>query len=267
MSRTESITFVVPVISKGETLEKNFLSSPCLRDPNNYQVLIQENFSSAAGAFNDAISRSVNDLIVFIHQDILLPNVWLSQLDQALDYLDHFDPNWGVLGCWGATSEDGCKGHIYSSGCALGSAFDDPKPIQTLDETVLILRKSSGLRFDENLPHFHLHGSDICLQAKKRGLNSYAISAFCIHNNECTLILPKEFYECYWTFKRKWEASLPIQTPCIRITKLDLPVYIRQLREAYLRYVRHKTSDGSRARDMDAFFRRVNATTQSNVLE
>ena len=68
--------------------------------------------------------------------------------------------------------------------------------VQTLDEIVLILKKSSGLRFDDSLPHFHFYGTDICLRAAQRGMRSYAISAFCVHNTHQTLVLPEEFYEC-----------------------------------------------------------------------
>jgi hypothetical protein len=119
----------------------------------------------------------------------------------------------------------------------LGGPFERPAPVQTLDEIVLILRKSSGLRFDERLPHFHLYGASICLAAAKTGMKSYAISAFCIHNAQQNFILPKEFYACYSQFKRIWKEYLPVQTTCIRITRYDLPLYKRKLQEAYLRYI------------------------------
>jgi len=258
MLTAEPITFVVPVPRRGEILENNFLSSPCLRETVGHQVLIQENFTSAGRAFNDAIHQSVNDLLVFVHHDVLLPRSWTSQLGGALAHLEHTDANWGVLGCWGATRDGQCWGYIYSNGLGVvGKRFDQPMGVQTLDEIVLVLRKSSGLRFDEHLPGFHFQGSDICLAAARNNLKSYAISAFCIHNNSQYLIFPKEFYESYQYFRRKWKTDLPIQTPCIRVTKTEFPMYARRLREIYLRYIRHKEFDGVRSRDVNALVGKV----------
>lgn len=258
MPTDRPITFVVPVSRRGEILVNNFLSSPCMQEPHNHQILIQENFTSAATAFNDAIDRSVNDLIVFVHQDILLPRPWLSQLERALEDLQNTDAEWGVLGCWGASPENGCRGYIYSNGLGvLGAPFEHPLPVQTLDEIVLILRKSSGLRFDERLPHFHLHGAGICLAAAQRGMNSYVISAFCIHNNSQYLILPKEFYRSYRQLKQTWQRKLPIQTTCIRITRFDFPMHTRRLLEMYLRYISRKKLDDDRAHDPSKLLKQV----------
>lgn len=235
MSSVSSITFAVAVNNR-EVLKNNFLASPILRGPGNHEVLAQEGFSSAAKAYNDAIDRSNNDLIVFVHQDVFLPESWLRQVTLALDWLQRADLRWGVVGPYGKTADGRGWGHVYSSGRGvIGEPVERPAPIQTLDEIVLILRKSSGLRFDEHLPHFHLYGADICLAAAKKGMRSYAISAYCIHNTQQNLVLPKEFYECCAHFKRTWKDSLPIQTTCIKLTRFNLPLFRRRIQEAGLR--------------------------------
>jgi GT2 family glycosyltransferase len=245
----KDVTFVVAV-NQRHVLEGNFLSSPCLHAVGNPQILLQEGFESAAKAYNDAIGRSKNDLIIFIHQDVVLPQRWLLDLAAALERLNVADPGWGVLGCYGEGPNAGGIGYVYSSGLGIvGAAFERPTPVQTLDEIVLIVRKSSGLRFDERLPHFHFYGTDICLRAAKMGLSCYAISAFCIHNTCQPLVLPKEFYECCRYVRRVWKDWLPIQTSCIKITKYNLPIYTRRLRELYLRYIRRKECGGKRASD------------------
>ena len=249
-----AITFAVAVNNR-ELFESNFLASPCFREPHHHQILVQENFDCAAKAYNDAIERSSNDLIVFCHQDIFLPETWLSELDQALDHLQAEDPGWGVLGCYGVTINQTGHGHIYSSGLGtMGKPFERPAPVQTLDEIVLILRKSSGLRFDERLPNFHLYGTDICLRAAAVGMKSYAISAFCVHNTHQSLILPKEFYDCCRHIKRVWKNNLPIQTTCIRITRSNVPIYVRRLKEFRLRYILRREVGGTRVRNVQRLF-------------
>jgi GT2 family glycosyltransferase len=251
VSTPRPITFVVAVKSRGQILEDNFLASPCFRVARDHQILIQENFVSAAKAYNDAIDRAVHDLIIFVHQDIIFPEPWLSQLERALDYLEVEDTRWGVLGCSGVNPDGSGYRHVYSTGLGVtGPPFERPGPVQTLDEIVLILRKSSGLRFDDRLPGFHLYGTDICLRAAKMGMRSYAISAFCIHNTHQTLILAEEFYECCKHVKRVWKDSLPIQTTCIRITRFNMPLYTRRLREVYLRYIRGKEAGEPRVKDV-----------------
>ncbi len=170
--------------------EKNFAASPCLGEIRPDRIIVQEGFSSAATAFNDAIDRAETDLLVFAHQD-------------------------------------------YSAGLGvLGKPFAQPIAIDTLDEYVLIMRKSSGLRFDPKLPHFHFYGTDICLSARKKKKSCYAISAFCIHNTSYGL-LPPEFFECYWRVKRKWKEFLPIQTSCIRVTRWNEELIVRRLKHVY----------------------------------
>lgn len=246
----EAITFVVAVNDQ-EIFTNNFLASPCLLAANGHQVIVQKAFSSATRAYNDALGRSVNDLVVFCHQDIYLPEGWIQDLQQALAYLSERDPNWGVLGCSGITVDHHHWRYLYSSGVGVsGSPLESPKEVQTLDEVVLILRRSSGLKFDEELPHYHLYGTDICMQAAQKGMKSYAISGFCIHNTNQPLVLPNEFYQSCQHIRRSWRNSLPIQTTCVRITRFGLPIYTRRFREIYLRHIRRKEFGGLRVKDV-----------------
>jgi hypothetical protein len=243
------ITFVTAT-NNDEILRNNLMASPCLLGKHNHQVLIQRGFISASKAYNDAILRSDNNLIVFAHQDVVFPKLWLSDLDHALCCLEHIDPQWGVLGCYGETLNDNGRGYVYSPGRGiLGKPLDQPSPVQTLDEIVLIIRKSSGLQFDQTLPHFHFYGADICMAAFERGMKSYAISALCIHNSQQNLVLPKEFYQGYKHLKKRWSQFLPIQTTCARITRFDFYMYKRRLREAYLRKIRRKEIGTTRVED------------------
>jgi hypothetical protein len=265
MADTKSITFVVAVNNK-HVFESNFLASPCLSGAHSHQIIVQTGFSSASAAYNDAIDRSTNDLIVFAHQDMIFPEFWLSDLQRALDSLQQTDPQWGVLGCYGETLEDNGRGYIYSGGLGImGKPTDRPAPVQTLDEIVLILRKSSGLRFDEGLPHFHFYGADICMAAAARGLKSYAISAFCIHNTQQNLILPKEFYESYRHLKRRWKNSLPIRTTCVTMTKFDSHMYRKRIQELYLRFIRRKEIGAFRAKDGRALLAELGSANRSGV--
>jgi hypothetical protein len=244
-----STTFVTAT-NNDEILRNNFLASPCLLGTNDHEIIVQRGFSSAADAYNDAIARSRNDLIVFAHQDIIFPKSWLSDLDRALHFLKKSDPGWGVLGCYGETLNDNGYGYVYSPGRGvLGKPLDSPALVQTLDEIVLIIRKSSGLKFDQELPHFHFYGADICMAAREKGMNSYAISALCIHNSQQNLVLPEEFFEGWKYIRQRWEKFLPIRTTCARVTRSNLHLYRRRLHDFYLRNIRRKEIGATRVED------------------
>ena len=263
MPTPETVTFVISA-NNAEILKNNFLESPLLAEPNRHQVILQQDFKSAAEAYNDAIARSQNDLMVFAHQDVYFPAGWLSQVESAIAQIERSGARWGVLGCFGATADRQFRGYLYSSAQGLqGQPLDFPAPVQTLDEFVLIMRKSSGLLFDPYLPHFHLYGADICLRAKQRGLNSYAISAPCIHNTQQNLVLPREFYECCAHVQESWKEYLPIQTTCIRLTRFRRYVYERQLRELHLRYVRKELIGGKRSATVKPLVREFESLTLS----
>lgn len=223
------VTFVVTK-SNDSIFMRNFAASPCLEGMRPDRIIVQEGFSSASLAYNDAIERAKTDLIVFAHQDVYFPEGWLVKLNESLEILETVDPNWGVLGGSGTTSRGVWAAFLYSAGLGIvGAPFKRPVAIDTLDEYLLIIRKSSGLRFDPALPHFHFYGTDICLSARKKGMTCYVVSAFCIHNTSYGYIAP-EFYKSYWDIKTKWKEFLPIQTPCIRITRWNEDLILRKVK-------------------------------------
>jgi hypothetical protein len=244
------MTFAVATHGSRAVLDHNFLASPCL-EPNHHQLLVKENFQSATRAYNEAIEEAVNDLVALVHHDVILPASWLSDLYKAIDYLSHVDPKWGVLGCFGKTASDRGVGFIYQNGRGLlGEPLSHAMPVQTLDEIVLVIRKSSGIRFDSKLPHFHLYGTDLCLRAMASGLNNYVIPAFCVHNTNFNIILPNEFYESYKHLRRTWRQSLPLFTTCITVSRMNGNYYWMRVNDVRLRWSGRKTLLSPRAQDV-----------------
>lgn len=212
--------WTVIVASNDETVLQNCLSqSPDLVMAR--QLLVQRGFTSASTAYNAGLEAARSELIVLAHQDVYLPPGWWNSLEHALAVLETTDPNWGVLGPFGIHANGETRGCVYSSGLSAnaGSPLPAPAEIATLDELLLVIRRSSGLRFDPDLHGFHLYGTDICLEAGRRGLKSYAVPAFCIHNSNGIRLLPAAYWRAYSYLQRKWYVRLPVPTPCARITR------------------------------------------------
>ena len=223
---------IAAAVNDVDILRGNLYRSPGIFDYAN-QIIVKENCASASLAYNAAIDEAQNDLMIFVHQDVYLPEDWFSNLARSLRYLRERRIEWGVLGCFGVnrTAPDGV-GRIYSTGWGrIGTSIANPERVDTLDEIVLVIRKSSGLRFDEALPHFHLYGADICLSARDKGKANYAFQGYCVHNTNQLLRLPEEFYQCYHYLKAKWRKFLPIYTSCIKVSRLNGDLYSRRLHE------------------------------------
>lgn len=250
----EALTMAV-CVNNDDVLHQNLLLSPGLLIGNHNQLVIKRDFSSASLAYNSAIEEAENDIIVFVHQDVYLPDTWFADLKRCLAFLDRTRANWGVLGCYGSRrGAEGGVGRVYTTGIGPdGRQIARPEPVETLDEIILIIRKSSGLRFDSRLPHFHLYGPDICMTARERGMVNYAFQGFCVHNTNQLLILPNEFYACYRYIRRKWSHYLPIYTSCIKISFLNEEFYLRRLVEAKQRVFGMRSQAAKRVEDPRAF--------------
>lgn len=210
---------LVAAVNNRKTLQTNLLASPDLLAEHSIQLLFKEGFPSASLAYNQAIDEAESDIVVFAHQDVFLPAKWFDCLAQAIRDLDASQCKWGVLGCFGSSKDAfGGLGRVYTNGRGMhGRPVPCPAAVETLDEIVLILKRSDALRFDPAFPHFHMYGVDICMSARQAGLASFAIPAFCVHNTHQLLELPPEFYQCYDFVKNKWAHYLPISASCMTI--------------------------------------------------
>jgi len=247
---------LIAAVNNESVFRGTLLASPAI--DSKCQVIAKRGFTSAGRAYNAALAEASNEIVVFAHQDVYLPQNWRRNLDHALGQLATTDPTWGVAGVFGITQSKVCehRGHCYSTGlrAILGAGFSAPIEAQSLDELVLIVRRSSGLSFDDELPGFHLYGTDICLQATSKGMGSYIVPAFCIHNSTAVKYYPVDFWRAYFYLRRKWSRRLPITTCCTRITKWCLPAFKSMFRDCVDTVFRLR-SVGSRVDDVAALYR------------
>ncbi len=258
MNSHQSLT-LVSAITDWEVLRENLLASPCLHTDRPLQFIFKQGYSAAGLAYNEALEAARHDLVIFVHQDVYLPEQWLDQVMTSIVALETFDPHWGVLGCYGRSRDHALGiGRVYTTGCQWhGSRILQPVQVDTLDEIVLIVRQSAGLRFDGRLPFFHLYGTDLCLTAGEAGMNSYVLPAPCIHNTHQMIELPPEYHACYFYIKSKWKTCLPIPAPCSRISWWNEDIYLKKCR-SFIRCLLGKPSVRlSRVRQPASLFRHL----------
>jgi hypothetical protein len=100
------------------------------------------------------LDASHEDLVVFLHQDVFLPSGWEELLWHRVQQVEQIDLEWGLLGSFGIAAHDSCGyGPVWSTslGQIVGRVPDQPIVVQSFDEMLMVMRRGSGLRFDENL--------------------------------------------------------------------------------------------------------------------
>ena len=195
-------------------LESNLLASPDLC-AGGVNVSVQRNKPNAGRAYNQGLDATSEPIVVFAHQDVYFPKGWKTTLQRKIQYLNMIDSDWAIAGVMGMTQDEQPKGQLWSTGLGrqIGEAFDAPIPACSLDEVVIILRRASELRFDEDLPSFHLYGTDIVQTAIQNGYGAYIINAPVVHNSRAVSILNDGFMSAYRYMQEKWSEALPIRTP------------------------------------------------------
>ena len=213
---------IVTPVNDDAVLAANLLRSPAVAA--GLPVKQMRGFRSAAIAYNAALDEISAEIVVFCHQDVYLPRSWLTKLEQAIRAVEKIDKNWAVLGLYGVKPDGAHVGNVWCSDAnkVLNPPANMPAAVQSIDELLFVLRRSSGIRFDEKLPGFHLYGTDVVQTALAAGLGAYVVDAPVIHNTAGLSTLRGAYVRAFRYVARKWRNKLPIVTPCAPVTRYGL---------------------------------------------
>jgi hypothetical protein len=214
--------FAIACASHSEAiLTANLARSPCLRT---LPLHVERDAPSAAVAYNRALDATDAEVVIFAHHDVFLPQGWENLLEARLAELAAVDPDWALFGTFGVGLDAAHIGPVWSSslGQIVGRVPLTPVQVQSYDELLIVLRRSSGLRFDEQLAGWHFYGTDIVAQARARGLRAWAGALPCIHNDRYHAALGPDFNAAYRAMQRKWRTALPLRSPITKISRSGL---------------------------------------------
>lgn len=215
---------LVALVNRPDILAANLLLSPDIIS-GRLPLLIEEGAANAGIGLNRLVDRAAEDypeadVIIAVHQDVYLPNGWADTLAEQLADLDEHDPNWAVAGAFGNAPDGAPWGPVWSSSLSaiVGRVSARPVAVEGFDELLLILRRSSGLRFDETMPGFHLYGTDIAQQAIRSGRGAWVIPLPLVHNDRFHEAPDETFTQAYHHMRRKWRPVLPLTSSVITIS-------------------------------------------------
>lgn len=122
--------------------------------------------------------------VILCHQDLRLDRGdGVEALRRALAELTQRDARWAVAGNAGCTDDFDFILQVHDPNSF--ALWDGPLPIEvhSLDENFLVLRRGMGVAASAELQGFHLYGTDVCLNARRRGLGCYVIPFVGTHHS------------------------------------------------------------------------------------
>lgn len=226
---------LVTCASKPDVLAKHLLASPCVR-PHQAGALpltVHFNVTSAAAGFNATMasiaqSADRNVWLVWVHQDVYLPENWEMRFVRALTEAEQHIPELAVAGVYGVSGFGHLAqraGHLLDRGAPLHEAAPLPCEVDSLDELLFAVRVDSGLLLDAALG-FDFYATDLVLQAQARGLRCAVLDAYCEHWSDTPQFgsMPAGLLQRVLgnanVFERKWSKRLPVTTPCFDIAEV-----------------------------------------------
>lgn len=164
----------------------NLFQSECVHHPRNQLVTIDNRknvfFDNLSEAINAGIEQAEHELVVIVHEDVLLTSGWQDELQRSMEELEKHDPEWGLLGAAGWDQDGEFTGHCSDPG-GYRNTFKKTRfsEVERIDEQLMIISKSSGVELDPLLPSIHNIGKDLARTLSSRKQNTYVIDAPTIH--------------------------------------------------------------------------------------
>ena len=181
---SQTISFVT--VHFCDEIFHNLYCSKAIYEEHNELIVVDNRynlyFSSLGAALNSGIEKATCELIAVIHEDVLLQPEWQSTLAASLAELEQHDPDWGLIGPVGWRDDGQVIGH-WSDPIQYANHFHDIPyaEVGRLDEQLLLFRRCTGLRFDDQLPNIHALGQNIIQELRESGRRAYAVNAPTIH--------------------------------------------------------------------------------------
>lgn len=191
-----------------------------------------EGYRSAPAAYNRALDEAEAEILMLVHQDVYLPAGYFDRLSARLRQLDEIAPDWAVAGVVGADSGGVLHGRVWSTGSGIVIGGEGPLParVEAIDEMIILIRTSAGLRFDEGLPGYHLYAADIIQIAASQGRSTWVVDAPAVHHSRPVINLGGGYKQAWYYMRRKWRDRLPIRTLVCPITTSPLKVIEKDIR-------------------------------------
>ncbi|RYG34272.1 MAG: hypothetical protein EOO01_32425 [Chitinophagaceae bacterium] len=133
----------------------------------------RQNQFDAFTAINQFLREAKGEYIIIVHQDVRCIDP-MTRLQEILSNLTLSDDRWAVCGNAGAIGYHQDLRYLVNGGKTV-THENLPARVYSLDENLLIVRRSAHLVVSADLQGFHLYAADLCLIADFLGYRCYVI--------------------------------------------------------------------------------------------
>jgi hypothetical protein len=186
-------------------------------------------FPSAGAALNHGARRAHNDVVVFVHQDVVLHS--LVALEEAAAVLAA-EPDVGIAGAVGIDAHYRILGRIRDRVVPIGDVAAEPQDVDSLDEVLLLVRREHVLKeplSEDPLLAWHAYGVEYSARTRRAGLRAVVLDIPLTHNSLTTNLDALDL--AHGRVGELYPELVPLQTTCGTIWGGDPPGTIgRQLR-------------------------------------
>ena len=186
-------------------------------------------FPTAGAALNHGASTAKNEVVVFVHQDVVLHD--LPALE-AVAAVVRDDPAIGVLGSVGVSRSGRPIGRMRDRVVPLGDPATRPTDIESLDEVLFMTTRerviADPISTDPELA-WHAYAVEYAVRMRKRGLRAVAMNIPLTHNSLTTNLARLDF--AHQHVGEQFPDLLPIHTTCgtIRAGETAVPRNLRRV--------------------------------------
>ena len=226
---------VISAVDNLEVLDGCLNRSPDIAD-GSLPLVVVTGARSMPCAYNSGLAQTQAKICLLAHQDVYFPKGWLDRAVDVLNALTQSHPDWMVAGPYGVSPAGLHVGRVWdvTMKCELGGPGFAPTQVGSFDELLMILRRPDGFRFDEELPHFHLYGTDLVQTAISMGRTAWAVELPVVHKNRPIVSLGGGYLLAYRFARRKWRARLPIYTSVCALTYNPFPLWRARWRRRHV---------------------------------
>ncbi|HWF17735.1 MAG TPA: hypothetical protein VG754_00620, partial [Verrucomicrobiae bacterium] len=177
----------------------------------------KENRFDGFRGYNLFLDRAHGEFIILCHQDILLFDDRLEDLERCMRELTERDPNWALFGNAGGGLKLGTRSLCITDPDGGHNSQDFPAEVGTLDENFIVVKRAANLSLSRDLSGFHLYGTDLCLVARLRGYKIWVMDFNLFHKSRGNC--DGHFKELKKTLIRKYCDAFKgryVETTCTR---------------------------------------------------
>lgn len=178
-------------------------------------------FPTAGAALNHGARLAHNEVIVFVHQDVVLHS--LAELERAAGILMD-DLEIGVIGAVGIDHRRRVVGRMRDRVVQIGESAAVPRDVDSLDEVLLMIRRELVLNSpltEEPALAWHAYGVEYSARVRRAGMRATAMDLILTHNSLTTNLDRLDL--AHRMVGEHYPELLPIRTTCGTVYQGDGP--------------------------------------------